>query len=150
MGADAAEPNYPAFSALLSSLFQFSHFLRLCVAVCVWKLCRAAARECAGCAERFRRERGMACPTPSRHLALPDVRCSERYMSEVACGNHTFLFSRRDQKGDHKSYETLVRVRREHCTGSGMARWHSARHIQQQRSRSRRASSCRTTPRSCV
>ena len=54
----------------------------------------------------------MACPTPSRHLALPDVRCSERYMSEVACGNHTFLFSRRDQKGDHKSYETLVRVRR--------------------------------------
>ena len=40
MGADAAEPNYPAFSALLSSLFQFSHFLRL-VAVCVWKLSSA-------------------------------------------------------------------------------------------------------------
>lgn len=42
MGADAAEPNYPAFSALLSSLFQFSHFLRLCCCVCVEVVFRPA------------------------------------------------------------------------------------------------------------
>lgn len=33
-------------------------------------------------------------------------------MTEVACGNQTFLFSRREARGDHKTFETLVRTRR--------------------------------------
>ena len=37
--------------------------------------------------------------------------CSERYATEVACGNHSFLFTRHNL-GDSRRFDTLVRTRR--------------------------------------
>lgn len=42
-------------------------------------------------------------------LAIADLRCSERFATEVRCGNRSYLFSRHDM-GDHRWFETLVRT----------------------------------------
>ena len=46
--------------------------------------------------------------SPSR-LALVGLRCSERFATEVACSNRSYLFSRHD-RGDHRWFDTLVRT----------------------------------------
>ena len=42
-------------------------------------------------------------------LELTGLRCSERFVTEVACNDRSYLFSRRDL-GDHTWFETLVRA----------------------------------------
>eukprot|EP00315_Gephyrocapsa_oceanica_P047595 CAMPEP_0185522462 /NCGR_PEP_ID=MMETSP1366-20130426/82877_1 /TAXON_ID=38817 /ORGANISM="Gephyrocapsa oceanica, Strain RCC1303" /LENGTH=131 /DNA_ID=CAMNT_0028133707 /DNA_START=13 /DNA_END=405 /DNA_ORIENTATION=- len=66
----------------------------------------------------------------SSHAAAPRLvramLCSERYATEVSCGNHTFLFTRHDP-GDSRHYDTRVRTLepRDHLLGDlGFSRPH--------------------------
>lgn len=49
--------------------------------------------------------------TTATRIGLPGVACSERYVSEVSCGNQSFVFTRRNL-GDSREFDTVVRTAR--------------------------------------